>query len=174
MRPFLAIVVAVIILGGLHLYMRTRVYDVPPIQIHEHFAPGIYSLDVTLTFRADRDPFAYDLENEPTVLVSFRGQDLLRMTEPVEAFTPLTVDGIDDVVVGEDAQSGANEFFFRMTHDGQQQMDRGVRFRIYRDGELVADETDWSEPGQEVSGTIALVVAKSPITSAHEHRTSQP
>ena len=169
MRPLLAIVITAVILGGLYAYMRTRVYAVPSLQFQEQFAEETYALDLTLTFHADRDPFAFAPESQPTVLVRFRGEDVIRRMEPVEAGTPLRADAISDIVVGEDDHSGANEFYFEIMDGGGVPVARAVRLRIFRDGDVVTDETRWFEPGEAITGTVTLVVLKSDSSSTHEH-----
>ena len=169
MRPLIAIVVSSSILGGLHFYMQSRSYPKRNDNFNETFAEGNYSLDVRLTFRADRNPFAFDPENDPTVLVRFRGEEILRKTAPVEAGIPLTVDRIENIVAGDDEISGANEFYFEILDGDDSHSERGVRFRIFRDDQPVVDETRWSAYGEPVSGTVRLVVPRSDHNQSHEH-----
>ena len=172
MRPLLAIVITAVFLGGLYIYMRTRVYTVPASGILEYIAAEDYALDLTLTFRADRDPFAFDPDNQPTVLVRFRGEDILRRTEAVEPGTPLRLDVINNIVAGDDDHSGTNEFHFEIMDGGKFSVARAVRLRIFRDGDLVTDATRWFEPGEVISGTVALIVLRPATSSTHKHLSS--
>lgn len=164
-RPTLAIVVSTLILGGLYTYMRARNYGKAPVDaLPEVVAPGIFRLELTLTFSAERDPFAFDLENEPTVLITFRGKNIIRSTNPVQAGTLLQVHPLEHVVEGNDEQSGRNEFYFEILTGEDSRIARGVRFRIFRDEQVVVDRTAWSDPGEPVRGTVNLVILAAPET----------
>ena len=145
--------------------MWTRDYGASQVDaLPELIAPGIFRLELTLTFPAERDPFAFDLENEPTVLVTFRGKNLIRATKPVQAGTALQVHPLQHVVEGDGEQSGENEFYFEILTGENSRVARGVRFRIFRDEQVVVDRTAWSNPGEPVRGTVNLLILAAPET----------
>ena len=145
--------------------MCTRHYGAGQADVlPELIAPGVFRLELTLTFPAERDPFAFDLENEPTVLVAFRGKNIIRTTNLVQAGTSLQVQPLQHVVEGNDEQSGENEFYFEILAGEDSRVARGVRFRIFRDEQVVVDQTAWSHPGEPVRGTVNLVILAAPET----------
>lgn len=168
MRPLLAIIMSVSIVSGLNLYMQHRVrQQVKVPQVAEHFAAGVYSLDLTFTFRADYDAFA--LEDDPIVRISFRGEDLLLMKEPVNAGEILYVDQINNIVAGQDDQSGVNEFYYEiLTGDTDTSVAHAVRLRLFLDGQIVADHTAWCDPGEPVRGTFRPIVVTDDATHGHQ------
>lgn len=157
MRPTLAIIVCVTILGGLQLYMqhRQRVRIAPPIVV-EDFSEATYSLQLTLTFQAERDSFAF--EEDPIILLRFRGEDLLAVHNPVPAGTILRVEKIDHVVVAEENKKHANEIYYEvLTGETEPSVARCVRLQLFCDGELLEEESAWSAPGEPVRGTFRFV-----------------
>ncbi len=82
MRPLLALILAVVILGGLQLYMVFRPQPKVVAVDYEQTATGKFTVDVTLTFDAGPDAFALDPTTAPVVLLQLRGRDLVRHTEP--------------------------------------------------------------------------------------------
>ena len=167
MRPLLAIILSAAIVGGLNLYMRHRARQrvASPLAV-EDFATGVYSLDLTFTFRAQRDAFA--LEDDPIVRVKFRGADVLLANKPVDAGEILRVETIENIVAGHDKASGANEFYYEiLTGDTDNGIARCVRLRIFRDGQILAEQSAWSDPGEPVRGTLRLAVVDD--ESAHDH-----
>ena len=166
MRPALAVILVAAILGGLQGYMSLRDrLGPPPAQEVETSAAGIFTLDLTLTFDAGPDPFALDVDNAPSLLVEFRGQEMLRETGNVPAGQPIVIAPVRDVV------QGKNEFFVKaVPADSNADVSRAVRVRILRDGQPISDSTLWSEPGLPVQGKVDLVVPASAAPSdAHEH-----
>ena len=164
-RPTLAIVVSTLILGGLYTYMSARNYGTVQVDaLPELVAPGVFRLELMLTFPAERDPFAFDLENEPTVLVTFRRKNIIRATDPVQAGTTLQVHPLEHVVEGNDELSGRNEFYFEILTGEDSKIARDLRFRIFRDEQVVVDQTVWSDPGEPVRGTVNLVILAAPET----------
>ena len=168
MRPLLAIILTVAVIGGLNLYMRHRgrQWVASPLTV-ENFAPGIYALDLTFTFRAQRDAFA--LKDDPIVRVKFRGADVLLANKPVDAGEILHVEPIENIVTGHDEASGVNEFYYEiLTGDTDTAIARCVRLRVFRDGQIMADQSAWSDPGEPVRGTLRLAVVDD--DAGHDHQ----
>ena len=155
MRPFLAAAVAIAILGGLQFYMSSRPAPVNNQRPPEVLAEGKFDVRLTLTFDAGPDPFAFDSSQAASVVVLFEGEDLLRLTEHVNAGTMSVED-----VAGIDA--GRNEFFVEAVPKGTTNLvSRGIRIQVFRDGVMVGDQSLWSDPGAPVAGTIVIDVPKS-------------
>ena len=166
MRPLLALVVACCVIGGLALYFETIQNDPIPIDFDEpeETATGVFSLELTLTFDAGPDPFAFEVANAPSILVLFKGEEILRRTENVAAGTPVVVESIEGIVPGK------NEFFVEVTAQDQASIVvRAVRLRAFRDGNLIAEQSLWSEPGEPVQGTMALSVDDETDEKEHDH-----
>lgn len=153
MRPLLAASVAVVVLGGMKLYIDSAQPKLRPqlIQLPKA-ADGVFSLDVTLTFAAGPDPFALDLADAPSLLIQLQGRDLMRKAEIVSAGEKLTVDGIEDIV------QGANEFYVQATPQASNAVSRAIRIRVLRDNVAIAEQTLWSAPGEPVQGAVIVDV----------------
>ena len=166
MRPLLAVAVSSIILGGLWVYMQYR----PPTGavILERPAQGTFALEITLSFDAGPDEFALSAVDQPSVLVKFRDSELLRLTDRVPAGKPIVVEPIEGIIAGT-GPAGRNEFYVEATPvDDGAQLSRAMRVRILRDGQPVADESRWSEPGWPVQGTVELHVAADHSNAPHD------
>ena len=57
-----------------------------------------------------------------------------------------------------------NEFYFEILTGEDSRVARGLRFRIFRDEQVVVDRTAWSDPGEPVRGTVNLVILAAPET----------
>ncbi len=159
MRPLLAIAIAVAVLGGVKLYMVQR-KAAPRVEVSdEKEAQGIFSLEMTLPFDAQPDT-TFSVRGV-AVLVQMNGRDLLRLTEPVSAGTPLVVDRIAGV------DAGQNELYVEVMPAVEQRfVANAVRVRVRQDGRTIAEESLWGEPAQPVAGRVLF----SPIatdTEAH-------
>jgi antitoxin (DNA-binding transcriptional repressor) of toxin-antitoxin stability system len=164
MRPVLAILTTVLILGGLQGYflLRDRFGPTAPVAI-EHPAPGVYSLEITLTFDAGPDPFALAASDQTCLEVLFRGQTLLRRVERVSAGEKVVITPIEDIVAGK------NEFVFKASPaDSRPEMAYAARVRLLRDDAPIAEQSLWSESGGIVEGKLLVVVEDSkPVHDEH-------
>ncbi len=164
MRPILALLLVVAILGLVQAYMKFQA-SLPAtrsVQQIETKAEGVYTADITLTFDAEPDAFSL----EPTsLLVLFRGQELLRKKATVKAGTPLLITDIPGMT------EGRNEFYIKATPpEDETEQSRAVRVRVLRDGIPVVERTLWSEPGAPVEGAIHVDVPRVVITEDdHDH-----
>jgi len=69
MRPFLAVAIWIVLIGGLTLYMNVRETVKPPAAIESRQALGAYSAELTTTFPLEADPFALRDESEQAALL---------------------------------------------------------------------------------------------------------
>jgi hypothetical protein len=152
-RPVFALLVAVIILGGLQLYMTIRPQPSGRMAAQDELAArGRFSVEITLTFDAGPDAFSLDVSDAPAVLVQLRGVDLLRRQEEVLAGDQVVIDDVSGLV------EGKNEFFVQATPSEVAHVARAVRVRVLRDGIPLADETLWAEPSEIVRGAVVVEV----------------
>lgn len=151
MRPILAVLCAVTILGGLKAYMGAR----PAPQVFQPKskvqATGVFDLEVLLTFDAGPDPFAFDANEAAALSVAFLGEPILRRVDAVPAGKAILVKDVQGIA------AGANEFFVEaFPQDTDSIIARALRVRVFRNGEPIGDETIWSEPGAPVVGTVVV------------------
>jgi hypothetical protein len=161
-RPLLALAIVLGILGTVWAYERFQASVKQPVSAPaEHLAAAAYALDITLTFPAAADAFAL---NEPySLLLTFRGETLLKETEPIDPGRPLQVKKIPNVV------EGRNEFYLEVTPaENDEPRDHAVRLRILRDDVVVAEQTLWSPPGEPVQGLMTLTVPAAAKVDEHE------
>jgi hypothetical protein len=189
MRPVLAIVVIVVALGSVRAYISfvdsVTGREFAPIQ--EIQATGRFHVDLTISFDAHADVFT----PESVLLELHGGRILLQMEESVAAGTVLTIDPVEGIV------EGANEFYLKVsTAEAEAEEDgafslsgddpppestsegdlegadksRAVRIRVFRDDQLIAEETIWSGPGEPVDGIVTVhLPAGSGSTEDHDH-----
>lgn len=164
MRPLLAIILSAVVLLGVQSYLRfaDSLRHRHAAQEHVVIAPGKYSADITLTFPAEADSFGLD---GTSLVFHQQGKDLLKREGLVPAGEPLQIETLPDVVVGK------NAFYFSTTpKESEQSAAKAVRVRIFRDGQPIAEQTFWSEPGLVPRGEIIVdVPGPATITSSHDH-----
>jgi len=162
--------ISVCLLGGMSAYMQLKsqrhavkpTYEPPP-------ALGIYSLELTPNFSAEKDPFALDIgdtaDGPALVELKFGKRVLLAERSAVKAGHALRVDSVEGIRVGK------NQFHVSVAVPADKLTgSHAVRIRILRDDVQVADQTLWSEPGHPVSGEVTLDVAPLEEESApHDH-----
>jgi len=155
MRPALVLLVNVAILGGLTLYLQQRTSTARPIVAPvETAVKGEFHLEVTPTFAAEPDPFSLDLDKgseAAALLVRFRGQEVLRKQERLEAGVPLRSARVTGLV------SGRNEFFVEIHPPlSQAGLAQAVRVRLLRDHEPLLEHTLWTDtPTRTVTWTLS-------------------
>ena len=153
MRPFLVAVLALAIFGALAAY--ERFVDTLPERTHASAEPppaaGRFSVELTLSFDAAKDDFA--VGDEPAVVVRMAGHDLIRADEPVTAGQPLRAEDVAGIV------QGSNAFFFRAV-PAPDFISRpcAARLRIFRDDNVIGENTLWSPPGGVVVGEVVVEV----------------
>jgi hypothetical protein len=125
-------------------------------------AAGAFDVEITFTFDAGADAaFSLDPTQATAVRVEFRGRELMRMEQPVAAGTALRLEDVKGIT------PGVNEFFIE-AQPANPSLDvaHAVRVRVFRDGNPLADQTLWSDPGLPVSGAVRVEV---PRDAAAEH-----
>jgi hypothetical protein len=170
MRLFAAAMISLCLLGGMSIYIHLQAQWRPPAPVFEPpAAPGVYSLEVTPSFSAAKDPFALDVgdvaDGSAILVVKLGKQTLLAKSDTVEAGSVIHVESVAGIQVGK------NQFHLSVAvPENQLTVSHAVRIRILRDGVQVADQTLWSELGQPVSGEVTLDVAPpEEVDSSHDH-----
>lgn len=184
MRPLLAVLLVVVILGSVWGYLAF-VASVPvgEYDTRQREAEGVFSVELTLTFDAGVDRFALDPQESPVEL-DFDGKNLVEGKGPFLAGRPIRISPVEGIVEAHGEHAGRNSFFLRAIpkppetdafsvesseSNTSSQLVHAARLRIFRDDELVGDRTIWSEPGQPVSGTIEITVEPRENVAHDEH-----
>ncbi len=157
MRPALAIIIWVILIGGLTAYMQSRETAAVGVSYKLHSAEGVYALQITTTFDVEPDPFALRTdENEASaLLVKLNGKEILRRSDRVQAGTPIRVEPVPGLT------GGRNEFYLEANPPvSLANLSYAVRVQLFRDGQLIADRSLWSEPGSRIASTFQVSVAR--------------
>ena len=197
MRPLLAIGVILVALGSVKAYITFvdsvtgRVFT----QTLEVQADGRFRVDLTISFDAHASAF-----NPESVLLTLHGgRTLLQRETSVPAGTVLSIDIPSSWIV-----EGANEFYFKVA-TGEAEMEdnaafslsgedplpestpqgdlggadksRAVRIRMFQDGQLIDEETFWSEPGLAVEDIMTVILPAGSVAVEdphHEHAEKGP
>ncbi|MFH1116051.1 MAG: hypothetical protein V1792_19225 [Pseudomonadota bacterium] len=166
MRPALAVIIWVLLIGGLAVYMQSRETASVGAAYKLHGAEGVFALRITTTFAAEPDPFALQTErNEaPALLVKLNGSEILRITDRVDAGTPIEVKPVPGLI------DGRNEFYLEANPPlGSANLSYAVRVQLFRDGQLITERSLWSEPGARIASTVLISVTKEPASEDNPH-----
>lgn len=156
MRPVLVIVLACVILGGVKWFLDAHPPVAASVQQAEIVpAKGEYTVELTTTFDIGPDEFGLDdTSSVPSLLVQLNGEEVTHRADTIRASDSPFVFPAKVVI-------GVNEFFVQASPLSSELVPRSVRIRILRDGNALADETLWPEPGDIVQGTVSLEVPQS-------------
>jgi hypothetical protein len=171
----------VVILGSVWLYLAF-VASVPvgEYEPRERAAEGVFAVELTLTFDAELDAFALEPDASPVEL-NFQGRNLVAGKGPFRRGEPIRISPVAGIVEAHGEQSGRNSFVFRaipkpseadpfsVESTAPAQLAHAARIRIFRDDQLVGEQTLWSEPGQPVSGTVEITVVARETVAHDEH-----
>lgn len=156
-RLIAAAAISFVILGGLALFMERRESRGSQTTVAAPVATGDFSVDVTLSFTAaERDPFAVTVDDsakQPLIIVRLNGKELLSATEAPPAGELLKVDHVPGMAAGK------NEFLVEADPPlAEANRAHAVRLRVLRDGQPIAEQTSWSEPGSRLVARFVLDV----------------
>lgn len=163
MRPALAVVIWIVLIGGLTVYMQSREQASVEAAHDWDYSGGAVSLRVTTTFDIEPDPFALRTEGHEAaaLLVRLNGKEVLKRTDRVKAGVPLKVDDLPGVL------AGRNEFYLEANPPLERaNMSYAVRVQVLRDNATIADTSLWSEPGSRIADTFSVTVTG---TEGEEH-----
>lgn len=166
-RLLAAAFISTLILGGLSLFIDRRDprADIDVTQQVARAAEGKFSLDVTLSFSpASDDPFALvtkNAEKKPTLVVQLNGHQILATRDAVPAGELISVHDISGVGIGD------NEILVEADPPlDDANRAHAVRVRVLRDGQPIAEQTSWSEPGTRLVARMRLNVPA--VKQVHE------
>ncbi len=155
MRPLAAIIIWVVLVGGLYCYMDSReTIDTSP-QIQVEKSPEIYKLIITTTFNTKKDPFVskQGSGSGDAFSVKLNGSELVRSENGFEAGSAVVIENVDGV------KTGANEFLLEANPSHYSQATAGaMRVQLFRSHEKLIDKTFWVDNGEKLVSTIRLDV----------------
>lgn len=168
-RVFFAVVIWVVLVGGLYEYMRRR--DATPVArpvgAAESLAGGEYALELTASFVPEPDPYAFKAgsENVPAIFARLHGQDVIARTDGVQAGIPLLADTVPGVIGGE------NEIVIAASPSVSGSPGRHfLQARVLRNGVPIASETFWADGSARVNGVLRFTApAQSPQGAEARH-----
>lgn len=165
MRPMVAVLIWVVLVGGFTLYVNTR-EPVKTVQAIGHrTAEGAYALEITPSFAAEPDPFALRADREteaPAVVLMVNGKEVLRIVQRIEPGIPIRVEPVPGLVQGD------NEFSIEANPPlTATRMAHAVRVRLLHDERTIAERSFWSEPGSRIAETFQINVIAEPRVGEH-------
>jgi len=170
MRIVAVFLVWILFLGGISFYMHARKQAAPVSARHSglKISEGHYSLEISSTFDLQPDPFAVRRDDDITrdsLLVRMGKEEILKISDPVEAGTLIRADPLEGIIVG------YNELYIEAGPPIELSSEsRAVRVRILRDGKPVFEKTIWSIPGWKAAGTVYFTADRpSEKETSHEH-----
>ena len=167
MRPIVAALIWIVLVGGLTLYTNTR----EPVKASRTAGPqqveGTFALEITPSFAAEPDPFALRSDADrgaPALTIRVNGKEALRVTDRTEPGRPIRVEPVPGLVQGE------NEIYV----EANPPLSAGAgayaaRVRFIRDGRTVTDRTFWSEPGSRIAETFLVKTLAQPQPQEQGH-----
>jgi hypothetical protein len=149
-----------------YMLQRGSVARTPANEITTERAQGVYTLVVTTTFAAQPDPFALTAGGEaPTALqIRMGSRVLLQKTDDIMAGRPM------HVTIDEGLAKGTNELFIEVSPPlDSADRAQAVRIQLMRDELTVAQDTFWSDPGENISKTFRFDIEKRHTDTEHGH-----
>ena len=140
MRPALALLLSVLLFSGVYAYTQfAESVRRPPLQIKPNFASGSYSVRIDRTFDCVGDE---DWGDVASLVVKFRGEEILRRTDRVPASEVIRIDPLEHV------EQLENEIyvFANLSNSGT----------VNDWGDEPADKDSWEQAGQD-EATLPIV-----------------
>ena len=174
MRPFFAILFAILIIAFIYQYTQfTNRIRPKPLQISERQASGTYDVRIVCTFDAEGDVFG--IPRRAALSVAFRDRVLLERDEFIAAGQVIEVKDVPDIKVGwndfsiqvNPKQSGAqaSDDAFSLDSPGAADQSaaiaRAVRVEIRRSGVVVAEQVIWSSAPGPFGELVRIEVSES-------------
>lgn len=155
MRPVLALMIWIVLIGGLVSYMNARHNVSEPVALKVEADQADYRVVVTTSFNAVRDPYAPDTRDlsAAALILKLNGKEILSLRDSSDAGQSLTVDKIDSVLIG------PNEFLLEVNpHHENVKTAGAVRVELFRFHNQLMDRTFWAEPGARIVSSFRLDV----------------
>jgi hypothetical protein len=166
-RPILAILVWVLILGGVAGYIQTRQERPAVGAFQPAAAAGRFTLEFVSTTELEPDPFGIRAspDNAPTSFVlKINGQQVLAKNDRLEAGIPLRLENVSGL------SEGQNELYLEANLPLESaNRAHAYRVTIKRDGETIAEQTLWSEPGLRLATSLSLNIPSADHEAKTDH-----
>ncbi|AFM26949.1 hypothetical protein [Desulfomonile tiedjei] len=167
MRPILAILVWILILGGVAGYLHTREDKRAVAEFRPTAAAGHFTLEIVATTKLEPDPFAllaHPDDKPMSLIVKINGEQVLAKDDNQAQGTPLRLEDVQGLTEGQ------NELYVE-ANPPLESAGRAHAYRvtIKRDGETIAEETLWSEPGLRLATSLSLNIPPADHEAKTDH-----
>lgn len=160
MRFFLVISIWIVIVGGLWGYISQRDYKRQQIVASSPVdlsVQGDFSVEITPTFSTEEDPFALTVSDSTVAPfeIKLNGTSLETEIVDLQRGQKLRLEKISGMLAGH------NEFFITASPPlSEDNLEHGIRIKLFEDQTLIVDKTVWSGLGSQVSGTVSFTHMK--------------
>jgi hypothetical protein len=161
MRPLLALLITLSLLGGTYGYVRfAESVRRPAVDIQIDYAEGEYSVTVEKTFACVGDPI---LETE-SLKVLFKGEKVFAASDPIPADQTIEVRPLNGVETGE------NEIYVSASRESSTGGFGALKIVVFRNDIPIAEKTITSDEGlTDVGGPVVFTVGAKYEQDEHEH-----
>ncbi|MFT5302421.1 MAG: hypothetical protein ACI87E_000842 [Mariniblastus sp.] len=143
MRPVLACLITVFLIGGTFAYIQfAESVRRPAVEIHIDYDEAVYSVDVERSFECVADP----VFSPAALKLTFKQETVYEHKATLPPETPLTISNLPGVEVGE------NEIYVSANRDEFATGFDAIRVTINRNGTPIMVQTIASEPFLSVVG----------------------
>ncbi len=165
MRPLLAIIIWLTLIGGLYSYMNARENVEPQQQAVIQKVSDKYTLVVTTTFDTEPDHFKLKTDTDPdaSILIRLNGLEIFRLVQALKGGDRVVVDNINSMHVG------VNEFLLEVSPSlDAHKMPGAIRAQLFRSDQELVDKTFWTESGEKIISNFKVEIG--PDTSDGDKR----
>ena len=161
MRPLLAILITVCLLGGTYGYVRfAEGVRRPNVEIQIDYAQGEYAVLIDKTFDCSGDPI---FETESLKLL-FKGKKVFAASEPIPANESIEIRPLTGVEIGE------NEIYVLANRKTSTGGFGALKISVFRDDIPLTVKTITSDEGlAQVGGPVVFHVGPSKENDQHQH-----
>jgi hypothetical protein len=161
MRPVLALLITLSLLGGVFGYVRfADSVRRTAVDLEIDYAEGIYSIEIQSTFDCEADPI---LETE-ALKVLFKGTTVFTGSELISGDETIEIKPLDGV------ESGENEIFISANRKTPAQGLGAMKVTVKRNDIPVVEKLLTSVPGlPTVSGPVVFEIPATKKPDAHDH-----
>ena len=150
MRPILACLITIILIGGVSAYLRfADGVRRSPVEIKIDYAQGEYSVEIERTFDCEGDPIL----GTESLKVLFKGETVFARNDPVPAAEPIEIRPLKGV------ESGENEIYVSATMKESSQGLGVLRVTVKRNDIAIHEKMLPSVPGLlDVGGPVVFEI----------------
>jgi hypothetical protein len=161
MRPFLALMITLCLLGGVFGYVRfAESVRRPAVDIQINYAEGEYSVDIDMTFDCAGDP----IFETDAIKVLFKGEKVFAAADPIPAAQSIEIRPLPGV------EKGENEIYVAANRETSTSGFGALKIVVKRNDIPIAEKTITSDEGlAEVGGPVVFRVGPSNESDEHDH-----